>query len=52
MHLLEAITAHFAYPLDIYMDAACLTILSVCGAGLLFFVLGRLLLQEQASYKA
>ncbi len=46
MRALEAITAHFPYPVDIYMGAACLTMLSVCCAGLLFFVLGCLLLQE------
>jgi hypothetical protein len=46
MHALEAITAHFAYPLDVYMGAACLTMLGVCCTGLLFFVLGCLLLQE------
>jgi hypothetical protein len=43
MHALEALTAHVAYPLDLYLDAACLTVLSVCGIGLLFFVCGRVL---------
>ncbi len=46
MHVLEAITAHFAYPLDVYMGAACLAVLGVCCAVVLFFVLGSLLLQE------
>src|SRR5262249_23472888 len=45
MHVLEAITAHFAYPLDVYMGAACLAVLGVCCAVVLFFVLGCLLLQ-------
>ncbi len=43
MHALEALTAHVAYPLDLYLDAACLTALGVCCVGLLFFVCGRVL---------
>jgi hypothetical protein len=46
MRALEAITAHFGYPLDVYLDAACLVVLGVCCAGLLFVVLGCWLLQE------
>src|SRR5262249_44710960 len=43
MHALEALTAHFPYPLDLYMDAAYLTVLSVCCVGLLFVVCGCML---------
>ena len=43
MHALAALTAHVVYPLDLYLDAAYLTALGVCGIGLLFVMCGRLL---------
>src|SRR5262249_21453687 len=46
MHVLDALTAHIAYPLDVYIDAACLTMLAFCGVGVPFVGLGRWLLPE------